>query len=1080
MTAITRLSPVATLLVVLLALISAGGPARAEPLDFQRDVRPILAEHCFQCHGQDEKTREGGLRLDLRPAAIAKLESGAIAIIPGKTNESALVQRIKSRDPDEIMPPPSIKKPLSPQHMKTLERWIAEGANYAEHWAFRSPTKPAVPKVPNSQTIIRNPIDALVLERLQREGLTLSPQAAAEILCRRIHLDVIGLPPSPQEVDAFVAAARQNQASAVESLVDRLLKSPHFGEKWARHWLDAARYADSNGYEKDLPRDQWAWREWVIDAFNRDLPYDQFIIHQIAGDLLEDVEHPTSNIQHRTVGAKSGERGLALTAQGLASPLVVATGFLRNGMTNEEGAIVPEEFRMESMFDRMDCIGKAVLGLSLQCGQCHTHKFDPITQTEYYGLFAFLNNTYEAQSWVYTPPQFEKIAEIQAGIAAAEARVQAKYPDWKQQLAAWEADEMKRQNAVEWQVVEAVDLHSSSELNHPTSLADKSILTLGHKTVAGDVYMIAEPPLAGVAGIRVEVLTHGDMPFGGPGRSFKGTWALTELVVEAQKPGETKWEKLKLVNPSADFAEPEHKMEPEWENKSKDKEQKRTCGPVDFLVDGKDETAWRADRGAGRRNTESVAAAQFEKPLELPPGTKLKISLRTNHGGDDNGQKNVMVGRFRISLTKSADARLNSTSYAAVLALQTPAEQRTPGQSSEIFTAWRQSVPELKPFNDEIDALWKQYPEAATSVLHLAERPANDLRDTYRLDRGAWTRPKEHVPPHVPAALHAMADQKSGAATRLDFARWLADRRSPLTARVAVNRVWQAMFGSGLVETAEDFGTRAPDPEHPLLLDWLAVDFMDHGWSHKQLIRTIVTSATYQQNSAVTPQLLERDPRNRLLGRGPRFRVDAEVVRDIALGVSGLISPQVGGPSIFPPVPQSVLDYNYFKPSYWVAAEGPDRYRRALYVFRKRSMPDPVLTTFDAPNADFACARRPRSNTPLAALVSLNEPVFVESARAMALRVLKEGGGSEAERIDYAFRLCTSRHAKPAEQQAILTLLAEQRRRIADGWLSVREIATGDATKLPDLPPNCTPQDAAAWTLATRVILNLDETMTKN
>jgi mono/diheme cytochrome c family protein len=1077
-----RLALVATAL-AFLWLFSTAPAASAAPVDFTRDVRSILAEHCFQCHGA--AVRENGLRLDEREVALQTRESGARAIVPGKPEASELVRRTSSRDPDVVMPPPSAKKPLSPQQIKTLERWVAEGAPYAAHWAFVGPVRPEVPQVSGEGNGVRSPIDALVAERLKREGLSMSPPAPLEILCRRIYLDVIGLPPSPREVDEFVAAAKRDRAAAVEALLDRLLKSPHYGEKWARHWLDAARYADSNGYEKDLPRDQWAWRDWVIDALNRDLPYDEFIVQQVAGDLMEDAEGALARIP------------------GAASPAVVATGFLANGMINEEGAIIPEEFRMEAMFDRMDCLGKAVLGLSVQCAQCHAHKFDPIAQSEYYGMFAMLNNTYEAQSWVYSQPQLAKIASVQAGLDGIDAKVREQIPDWRERLKEWEADTLARHDAFGWQVVKALDLHSTTELNHPVALADDSILTLGHKTISGDVYLIAEPKLGDVTAIRLEILRHGDLPFEGPGRSFKGTWALTELVVESQRPREGKWERLKLVNATADYAEPEHKLELEWANKSSDKEGKRTCGPAAFMADGSDETAWRADRAPGRRNTDSVAVAQFEKPLDLPEGTKIKVSLRTNHGGDDNGVKNVMVGRFRVSLTTVPDAKVDATPYAAILALRTPAERRSQREQAEIFAAWRASEPELAGLNAEAESLWKSYPEAMTSVLHMAERRGEYVRPTHRLERGAWNRPQEQVAPHVPAVLHPLtaagapgtasassegkhraADAPrapaSGAPTRLDFARWLVDRRSPLAARVAVNRVWQAMFGLGLVETSEDFGTRAPVPEHLALLDWLAVEFMDGGWSHKRLIRTIVMSASYQQRSSVTAELLERDPQNRLLGRGPRFRVEAEVVRDIALGVSGLLRPEVGGPSIFPPVPQTVLDFNFFKPTYWVVPTGPERYRRALYVFRKRSMPDPVLTSFDAPNADFSCARRPRSNTPLAALVSLNEPIFVEASRALGLRILKEGGATEDERVDYAYRLCTSRPPKPAEREAVLEMLAGHRRRLAEGWLSAREIATGDASKLPELPAGTTPQDAAAWTLVARVLLNLDETLSKN
>ncbi|MBI5758092.1 MAG: PSD1 domain-containing protein [Planctomycetales bacterium] len=1035
---------------LLLVLLTAGPAAAADRVEFNRDIQPILADHCFPCHGRDEGTRKGGLRLDLLESALRGGDSEAAAIVPGRANKSELIARILSTDDDLRMPPVSAKHPLKPADIEKLRRWINDGAEYAKHWAFESPVKQELPRSDNPRSAGNNPIDAFVVARLTRAGLSMSPPASPEMLCRRLHLDLIGLPPTPREVAAFAAeAAIKGLPNAAASLSDRLLQDQRFGEKWARHWLDAARYADSNGYEKDLPREQWAWRDWVIRALNDDLPYDRFIIEQIAGDLLPD----------RT------------------SQQLIATGFLRNGMLNEEGAIVPEQFRMEGMFDRMDTVGTSVLGLTLKCAQCHTHKFDPITQTEYFQMFSLLNNTYEAQSWVYSEEQQKKIAEVRTAVAAVESRLKNKHPDWPQRLAAWEAAEAERMQGTKWSIVEAEDLHSSSELNHPTTLPDKSILTLGHRTVSGDVHLIAQPIVKEVTGIRLEVLSHGDLPFDGPGRSFKGTWALTELVVEAMRPGSDKWERLKLVNASADFAEPSHGMEPEWSNQSRDKDNKRTCGPAAFLVDGDDLTAWRADRGAGRRNTDDVAVAQFEKPLTLPEGTKLKIALVTNHGGDDNGSKNTMIGRFRVALTTAADPRVNSTAHAAVLAMGTPREQRTTRQQAEIFAAWRGSVPELQSFNDEIEALWKQFPEAMTSVLHLAERSAENVRNTFVLDRGAWDKPKEQVDPGVTASLHPLpADAPR---TRLTFARWLADSRSPLTARVAVNRVWQAIFGIGIQETTEDFGTRAPEPSHPELLDWLAADFMQHQWSQKYILRTIVTSAAYQQTSRVTAEIMERDPRNRLLSRGPRFRAEAEVVRDIALSAAGLLTERVGGPSIFPPVPQSVLEFNYVKPTYWKPPEGDERYRRSLYLFRKRSMPDPVLSAFDAPNGDFTCPRRARSNSPLASLTAMNETVFVEAARALALRVLREGGTTDAERVDYALRLCTGRAAKPAERVELLKLLASRRLRIAEGWLSPREIATGDPTKLPPLPTGTTPQDAAAWTIVARVLLNLDETVSK-
>jgi hypothetical protein len=984
----------------------------AAEVDFQRDVQTILAEHCAGCHGPDAEARQAGLRLDVRELALRGGDSGAPAIVPHKPEESALVQRVTSADPDRIMPPAEHNKPLSADQIALLRQWIGEGANYSTHWAFVAPKKAALPASGPA-----HPVDALISARLQTLGLALSPPAPATTLARRLYLDVIGLPPSPEEVAAF-------ERDGFDATLEALLTSERFGEKWARHWLDAARYSDTNGYEKDMPRDQWSWRDWVVGALNRDLPYNQFLIEQIAGDLLP---------------AATQEQ-------------VVATGFLRNSMLNEEEAIDAEEFRMVEMFDRMDCLGKAVLGISVQCAQCHAHKFDPISQEEYYGLFAFLNNTYEAQSWVYTAEQLEQIRGLTQAIDAVEERIRVADPNWRQALAAWESEVLAGLPA--WEPLVATELGSISGLNHPRQEADRSLLMRGHPS--NDVFAIAEPKLAGVTGLRLEALTHGDLPFGGPGRGANGTWGVTELEVWVKRPEAADWEKLKLVNATADYSEPEQK------------EDKKSRGPVAFLIDGTDETSWEADRGIGRRNQASAAVVQFEQPLDLPAGTLLKVALRTND----------MLVCCRLSTTTAANPEAPPIAHGAILALQTPPDQRSGAQQAAVFEAWRQSRPEWQAANDEINALWQQFPAAPTSLLHLAEREGAHVRPTHLLDRGGWNSPRQPIAPHTPAALHPLAP--GGEPARLQFARWMADERSPLTARVAVNRVWQAMFGEGLVETSEDFGTRAPVPEHLDVLDWLAVDFMEHGWSQKHLIKTIALSATYQQISAASAELRERDPRNRWLARGPRFRAEAEVVRDIALCASGLIAHKIGGPPIIPPVPQNVLDYNFTYPAYWVPTQGPDRYRRTLYAFRKRSMPDPVLSSFDAPTSDAACARRIRSNTPLAALAGLNETIFTEAAQAMALRVLREAEPDDGLRAEYAFRLCTSRPPTPAERGEVLALLESRRKRLAEGWLDIREVATGDSTKLPAIPPNTTPQDAAAWTLVARVLLNLDETISKN
>jgi len=994
-------------------VIGIAAASAGPPVDFQREVLPIISEHCAQCHGVDEGERQSSLRLDERASAVTGGDSGTPAIVPGRPEASELIRRITSADADVIMPPASHNKPLSTKQIETLQQWIKEGAKYESHWAFTAPRKAELPDAGTEHVI-----DALVVSRLKDRDLALSPEAPPAALCRRLYLDLIGLPPSPQELADF-------QQHGYEATVDALLQSERFGEKWARHWLDVARYSDTNGYEKDLRREQWVWRDWVVDALNRDLPYDQFLIEQLAGDLLP---QPTQQ-------------------------QIIATGFLRNSMVNEEGAIVPEQFRMVEMFDRVDCLGKAALGVTTQCAQCHSHKFDPLTHREYYGIFAFFNTAHEAQSWVYTSEQDQQIAEIHRRIQEAEERLRSLRPHWGDELAAWEQSLAQQQPA--WEPVIATELGTISGLNHPTQEVDQSLLMQGHSS--SDVFLIAAPALDGVTGLRLEALTHHNLPHRGPGRSKLGTWAIQELEASIKRPEDSEWQKQKLINATADFSEPE----------TKQAEGKKISGPVAHLIDGSDDSTWNADRGIGRRNQPSVAVVQFEQPLQLPAGTQLKIAWRMTD----------MLGCCRFSITRQPTPAALPISHAAMLALQIPPAERTPAHTDAVFAAWRAGVADAQPINDEIDAAWSTYPQAATSVLHLVEQEPPHRRQTHRLDRGSWDLPLEVIEPCTPTVFHPFSPDLPR--NRLGFARWLTDPRSPLTSRVAVNRIWQAIFGTGLVETAEDFGTRSPVPEYQDVLDWLAVDFIEQGWSQKKMIRTIVTSATYRQTSRASAELLQRDPRNAWLARGPSFRAEAEVVRDIALSVSGLMTHKLGGPSVIPPVPQNVLDINFVYPDYWKAAEGPERYRRALYGFRKRSMPDPVMSSFDAPNADAACARRVRSNTPLAALTGLNEPIFVEAARALALRVLREGGSNDAERADYAFCLCTSRRPEAGERDVILQLLESRRERLAAGWLNPRDIATGDPSKLPELPPGTTPQDAAAWTLAARVLLNLDETISK-
>jgi hypothetical protein len=1018
------------------------GPASKTAPDFNRDVRPILSGKCFACHGPDPKRRKAKLRLDTPEGTFGAAASGERAVVPGKLDESELYRRITSDDDAERMPPADSGKSLTPAEVATLKSWIEQGAPYRRHWAFVPPARPQVPAV-REPAWCRNPIDAFILARLEREGLRPSPEADKVALLRRLSLDLIGLPPTIAEVDAFLADASPD---AYRRQVERLLDSPHYGERWGRIWLDAARYADSDGFEKDKARQVWYYRDWVIRALNRDLPYDRFVIEQIAGDLLPNATQDQ----------------------------VVATGFLRNSMINEEGGVDPEQFRMEAMYDRMDAIGKGILGLTIQCAQCHSHKYDPLTQEEYYRIFAFLNNTHEANVAVYTPEEQMQRAEVFRQIHAIEADLQHRNPDWAGRMADWEAKVSGDQP--EWVVVrpEVEEISTGGQKYLP--MEDGSLLAQSYAPTKHRVKMTVKTDLKEVAAFRLELLNDPNLPLGGPGRSIWGTGALTEFEVEAAPAdAPAKAARVKLARATADINPPEAPLAPIFDDRSK---KRRVTGPVAFAIDGKDETAWGIDTDPGRRNQPRKAVFVAEKPIANPAGTVLTFYLKQNHGGwnsDDNQNNNL--GRFRLSITAAPDAKADPLPKAVREILAVSRERRTPAQVAAVFGYWRTTVPEWKEANGRIEALWRQHPEGSSQlVLQARETP----RTTHVLQRGDFLKPGAPVGPGVPAFLHPLPPGEPP--TRLTFAKWLVDRESPTAARSIVNRVWQAYFGTGLVATSEDLGTQSESPSHPELLDWLAVEFMDRGWSLKALHRLVVTSATYRQSSRVSPDLLARDPYNRLLARGPRFRVDAEAVRDVALASSGLLNPEVGGPSVFPPAPAFLFQPpTSYGPKVWGEATGADRYRRALYTFRYRSVPYPMLQTFDAPNGDFACVRRTRSNTPLQALTTLNETIFLDCARALALRTLREGGASDADRVAYAFRCCLARSPTEAESRTLRDLLLRQTLRFAGGaaGLDPWALAADDPKRPPKLPEGATPAQLAAWTTVARVLLNLDETITK-
>ena len=914
-------------------------------------------------------------------------------------------------------------------------------ADKREHWAFKTPVRPKIPAVKDSSWA-RGPIDHFALAKLERENIQPSPEADKVALLRRLSLDLIGLPPTLAEVDAFLADQSKN---AHEKQVERLLASPHYGERWGRQWLDAARYADSDGYEKDMSRQVFFYRDYVINAFNRDLPYNQFLIEQLAGDQLPEATQDQ----------------------------IVATGFLRNSMLNQEGAIDPEQFRMDAMFDRMDAIGRAMLGLTIQCAQCHNHKYDPLTQEDYYRMFAFINNDHEARPAVYTRDEQATVARIRRDIAQIEQDLKRRTSGWEKRLAAWEKEAAENQPA--WHVVAPL-VHIGDHDQHYDELKDHSLLASGYAPTKFTESFRSTNQLTGITAFRLELLTDPNLPYGGPGRSFMGTCALTDFSVEARSLAQpTNNTKVKISGATADYEQPVHALEQNFYDKSKNA---RNTGPVSLAIDGNGNTAWGIDAGPGRRNQERKAVFQAATPVGFPGGTVLTFSLHQKHGGwNSDDHMNNNLGRFRLSVTTNAAPVVADPLPKKVRDILTgiPLRRRTPEQADAVFSFWRTTIPEWQEANAKIEKLWQEWPDAATT-LTLASR--EEPRVTHLLKRGDWLKPGAVVTPGVPSILHSLPKNAPG--TRLTFANWLADKKSPTTARVFVNRVWQAYFGLGLVSTSEDLGTQCEVPSHPELLDWLATDFMDHGWSVKALHRSIVNSATYRQTSRVTPELYQRDPANRLLARGARFRVEGEMVRDIALAASGLLNDKIGGRSVMPPAPGFLFQPPAsYAPFPWKDETDSEKYRRALYTFRRRSTPYPALQTFDVPNADQACVRRLRSNSPLQALVSLNEPVFVECAQFLARETLAAGGTTDAERVTYAFRRALARPPTAEERQELLALLEKQTQRLATGALSANEILSGKKDDPKNLPAGATPAQWAAYTVVARVLLNLDETISR-
>ncbi len=1006
---------------------AADGP---RPVSFVRDIRPILARNCFACHGPDETHREAELRLDTREGALAE-HAGHRAVVPKDAANSELVKRILSTNADEVMPPRDSGKSLTAEQIDLLQRWIAEGASWGVHWSFEQPVRPTLPAVTQADWP-RTGLDRFVLSRLEREGLKPTEPADKHTLARRVALDLTGLPPDAAVQDAYL---KDSSPKAYENLVDALLASNSFGERWARMWLDIARYADTKGYEKDLARTMWPYRDWVIEAFNNDMPYDQFTREQLAGDLL-----PNATISQQ-----------------------LATAFHRNTMVNDEGGTDNEEFRVAAVKDRVDTTMQVWMGLTFGCAKCHTHKYDPISIREYYQFYAYFNQTEDADDFDERPklatPTREQSEQL-AGLKVRQGELERARDTATPELVAFAEDWSKKVAASQgWitPVPSQLVAASGSTMNRQE---DGSILVEA-KSPPQETYTVVMPgSISRFTGLKLEALPDKSHPKGGVGRSPNdGNFVLTGIKVVIHKAGEPDRE-LALIAAKSDFAQADY--------------------PVEHAIKNPDprKRGWAVSPQQTKPHTAVFTPAE---PVAIPDGADLVVTLDHQFEFSYPG---FSLGRFRVSVTSDDNPNLDASVPAPILAIaKIPAANRTPDQQSQLLKHVATFAPATTTVRDELAKVQQQLAMPLPQTPVLRELPAAKRRTTKMHARGNFLQPGDAVEPAVPASFHHFPADASP--DRVGVAAWLTSRDNPLTARVAVNRIWAQFFGAGLVESQEDFGSQGQPPTHPELLDWLAVEFMaDQGhealpprpWSLKRLCKLIAMSATYQQSSRTSAELLQRDRFNKLLARGPRFRLEAEMIRDNALAASGLLSRKMHGPSVMPPQPDGIWQSTY-NTTKWETSKGEDRYRRGLYTFIKRTTPYPAMTTFDAPSRELCTVRRINTNTPLQALVTMNDPAFVEMSQALARRMIKEGGTTLNGRLARGLELALIRPAQPAEVN-VLAKLYEARRSYysthADEALKFATDPLGPAPNGSDIA------DLAALTAVGNVILNLDEFITRN
>jgi hypothetical protein len=995
--------------------------AAAAEVEFNRDIRPILSDKCYPCHGPDAANRKTALRFDLEDGTRVELRNHRPAIVPGDPGRSEMYRRIASDRQADRMPPAYLGQDrLSPKEIGFIRQWIEEGAKWEKHWSFLPLRRPAPPQVAGGARP-RHPIDSFVLARLGREGLRPSAEADRATLIRRVTLDLTGLPPTPEEVNAFV---RNPASDAYEKVVDRLLASPRYGERMAIRWLEAARYSDTNGYQTDGERSMWRWRDWVIDAFNRNMPFDRFTVEQIAGDLLPDA----------------------------TLDQVIATGFNRNHRTSGEGGIVPEEFRVEYVAERTDTTSMVWLGLTMGCARCHDHKYDPISQRDFYRLFAYFNNVPE-KGLVYnfgneepyvkapTPEQQARLAELDAKTAAAEQAYAALEAGLAKAQAAWEK-RLVKSKPVNWSLTDGLVLQDPT----PHRFDGTGFVDAGNQANFNYLDPFTLAAWITPASPDGAILSRTEDYFEGEGYGLylvKGKlrlhiikrWTDIGLRVETEKPVELNRRQHVIATYDG----------------------YRKSEGVRLYIDG-------------RPRKLKVLFDDLNYPLGA------KDPIRIGGGGGLRFRGTIADVRvYKIALTPEQATVIPVAETVNQIAAVPPVS-RTAAQTSKLAFCFldRFAPRRIRQARAAVLAARterRKYFEGIQTVMVMQESPQR--RDTFLLKRGAYDNPGEKVSPGVPGFLPP--PHPEWPANRMGLARWLVDPGNPLTARVTVNRFWQMYFGVGLVKTVEDFGAQGEWPIHQDLLDWLASEFVASGWNVKALQKTIVMSATYRQSSRATPELLQKDPENRLLARGPRFRLPPEMIRDQALALSGLLVEQLGGPSVKPYQPPGLWQELAGGKGY-VADHGAGLYRRSLYTYWRRTVAPPSMMIFDSPNRETCAVRETRTNTPLQALDLMNDVTYVEAARRLAERILTEGGRAAEDRVGWAWRLALARPPKPAETQVLLGVLRQLEHSYKTNEGAAREILSeGESPRNRKLDA-C---ELASYTGVASLILNLDETVTK-